>query len=76
MILPYTVDEDWFYSRCLGWQLKFAWLPQRCHITNRVIWLEYAYKGTVRFRNGDITFDHEHRWHDKAEHLIWKLKGN
>ena len=65
---------DQFYDRCLGWELSFAWLPHVCEITNRKIWLKYAYRGTAMYRVGDITFAYEHRWHDKIEHIIWQLK--
>ena len=75
MSLPYLIEDVWFYRNCLGWQLRFALFPHRCDLTDRVIWLEYAYKGTSMLTGpGDPII--EHRWHDKAEHLIWKLKGN
>lgn len=67
--------EDWFYRRCVGWELSFAWLPHRCYITNRLIWLEYAYRGmSILTGPGDDIV--EYRWHDKMEHLIFKLKGD
>lgn len=67
--------DDWFYRNCLGWNLSFALWPRRCDITNCVIWLEYAYRGTAILTGpGDNIV--EHRWHDKMEHLIWKIKGN
>lgn len=70
-----TSWEDWFYRRCVGWELKFAWLPHRCYITGKFIWLKYAYKGmSILTGPGDSIIDY--RWHDKLEHLMWKLKGN
>ena len=65
---------DPFIDRCLGWELKFAWFPEKCHITEKKIWLKYAYRGTAMYRTGDITFAYEYRWHDKIEHIIWQLK--
>lgn len=64
---------DPFHSKCLGWELEFAWRPHVCELTNRKIWLEYAYMGCALFRTGD-NFDFEYRWHDKNEHIIWQLK--
>lgn len=65
--------SDGFYSLCRGWQLKFALLPKTCDITGKKIWFEYAYKGTAMYTGpGEPIF--EHRWHDRAEHLIWRLK--
>jgi hypothetical protein len=66
--------DDWFYRKCIGWQLRFALFPKRCDITNRLIWLEYAYRGTAVLTGpGDSIV--EHRWHDRHEHIIFKIKG-
>lgn len=74
----FTTDQSvWdamFYNKCAGWELKFAFLPKRCDVTGRKIWLEYAYRGSAWFRVGDIDIQEEIRWHDKLEHIIWKLK--
>lgn len=67
--------QDWFYRRCLGWQLKLVLWPTRCDISGKWLWLEYAYQGySILTGPGDPI--EETRWHDKAEHLVWKLKGN
>ena len=64
---------DYFYDKLLGTELKFAWLPQTCHISGKIIWLKYGYRMTRMITGpGDPIF--EHRWHDKMEHIIWKLK--
>ena len=62
-----------FYLKA-QWELKFAFLPKRCAITKRLIWLEYAYCGTALWRSGDWDFVREVYWHSKDEHLIWELK--
>lgn len=70
-----NVSNDWvFYKKCVGWQLKFALLPHTCNLTGKRVWLEYAYRGTAFYRAGDIHFIQENKWHDKNEHIIWKLK--
>ena len=67
--------DDWFYRNCIGWQLKFTWWPTTCDLSGRRIWLEYAYRGTSMLHGpGEPIIDH--RWHDKNEHLIFKIKGN
>jgi len=64
---------DAFYRWSLGAELKFAWLPQTCYISKKRIWLKYGYRMTRLITGpGDTIF--EHRWHDKLEHIIWKLK--
>lgn len=73
---PKSLSEgDWiFYKKCAGWQLRFALLPRTCNISGRRIWLEYAYRGTAFYRVEDAIIVKEHKWHDKIEHIIWKLK--
>lgn len=73
----HTNDSIWrtglFYSKAT-WTLSFAFLPKKCNITKKVIWLKYAYKGTALIRRADDLVP-EVKWHTKAEHLIWLLKG-
>jgi len=66
---------DSFRTHCIGNQLKFAILPKKCHITGRTLWLEYAYKQTAMWTGpGDAIF--EHRWYDKTEFLVARIKGD
>ena len=55
------------------WKLKFAWLPKRCELSGRKIWLESAYECTRKITgvNNPLSIKW---WHDKHEHLIWLLK--
>lgn len=75
MPLDSNFGDNLFYSKCLGWELKFSWLPHRCQLSNRIIWLEFSYRGTAAHRSGDVDFIYEHRWRDKNEHLIYILKN-
>jgi hypothetical protein len=61
-----------FYNKAV-WKLSFAFLPRRCAISNKRIWLKYGYEGiaTTYYRG---TADTETRWHDKIEHIIFQLK--
>ena len=68
-----TQAYDSFYSRMIGAELKFAWLPQTCDISGKRIWLEYSYRMT-RIITGPGESIFEYRWHEKNEHIIWKLK--
>jgi len=69
--LPY---DEFFYSKCKPAVLTFAWMPKRCHISGKRIWLKYGYKLTATWRAGDIDFVSEHRWHDRDSHILWRLK--
>lgn len=64
--------DDIFYDKCLGAILSFAWFPKYCALTNKRIWLKNGYKLTALW-SGPTDILAEHRWHDRDEHLIWKL---
>ena len=61
-----------FFERA-NWQLKFALLPRRCMFSDKIIWLELAYRGVGIWTGpGDSII--ETRWATKDEYLIWRLK--
>ena len=56
------------------WYLKFSWLPRRCCISGKRIWLKKAYKGTARMPSlGEPLFQHE--WVCKDIFLFARLQG-
>lgn len=63
----------YFYHRA-GWCERFVWLPRRCELSGRIIWLRRAYRGTVLW-HGPGTPTIETVWHDRSEHLVWILKN-
>lgn len=65
--------HDGFYKRA-DWALKFAWWPERCCKTGRLIWLRKGYKGTVIW-TGPGNPIAEIRWINRDKFLILKLKG-
>jgi len=68
---PYV---DGFKRRCIGTELKFVIRPRYCHLSNKFIWLEYAYRQTAMWTGpGDPLF--EYRWYNKDEFLIARIKG-
>lgn len=73
-MLDYVQSYDYFKDRCLGTQLKFTFMPKKCYITGRTLMFEYAYVQTAMWTGpGDDLF--EHRWYDKNEFLIARIKG-
>ena len=68
-----SAEDDLFFYKMATWTEQFAWWPHRCDVTGRIIWLQLAYRGCVRWSENWITT--EYRWHDLHEHLIWVLKG-
>jgi hypothetical protein len=65
--------DNIFYSKAM-WYLKFTWVPQRCQLTNKLLWLCCAYKGTAVY-TGPGSPVYEYRWIDKSQFLLARLKG-
>jgi hypothetical protein len=63
-----------FYSKA-KWQRSFAWMPHRCIISGRIIWLKYGYLGTDTYIGPGKELVSEYNWHTVEEHLIWCLKN-
>lgn len=62
---------DAFYDRA-SWKLKFIWWPTRCELSNRLLWLTFAYQGTAIW-SGPGEDAVEHRYHSSVEHILWEL---
>jgi hypothetical protein len=56
-----------------NWRRKFALLPHRCDITNRIIWLEYAHCERPYWTTITNTVKLKTIWHDEFEHLNWAI---
>lgn len=66
--------DNQFKRWCLGWELKTSLYPRRCFYSNKLIWLEIAYKGTAMIPGpGEPVFID--RWISRNEFLIAKIKG-
>ena len=73
MPLDRSFDHSW-KTHCIGWQLKFCFIPRQCTISNKSLWLTFAYRGVAMWTGpGSPAFDT--RWVDKNEYLIAKIKG-
>jgi hypothetical protein len=65
--------DDMFYCKAI-WYLKIAWLPHRCVLSHKLIWLCKGYSGTAMWTGpGSPVF--EHKWIDRSQYLLAKLKG-
>ena len=72
MPLDNNFGDKIFHSKVV-WNTEFAWLPHRCQLSNRIIWLEFAVRGTAIYTGpGEPVI--EHRWYNSQQHLIWLLK--
>ena len=69
--------EDRVFLRKAVWKYEFAFLPHRCRISKKIIWLKKAYKGTATYpKVGYPTFGlpiTETHWHSTGEHIKWLL---
>ena len=68
-----SADDFHFNRFVVGRQLKFTLLPRRCYITKRILWLENVYRLTAMY-TGPGTPVYDHRWYDKDEYLVARLK--
>jgi len=66
-------DVDIFNKFVIGTELKFVFLPKRCYITGKLLWLQYVYKQTAMYVGPDIPL-FEYRYYDKNEFIIKRLK--
>lgn len=73
MPLDNNFGDKIFYSK-VNWDRKFSWLPHRCQLTDKILWLQMAIRGTSVYHGSPGNPFVEHRWHDSREHLIWLLK--
>lgn len=64
---------DHFEERCIGTEYKFLFLPKKCFISGKTLWLQRVYKRTAMYMGPDDTV-FEHRYYDKHEYLINQLK--
>ena len=69
-----TKDKE-FYARAY-WKLTFCWLPVRSDVTNKIIWLTKAYRGSTTWFGIPSEPVVEARWRTQQEHLTEILKGH
>jgi hypothetical protein len=66
-------DDQFFYKKA-DWYYKFAWLPHRCNLSNKRIWLKKAYRGIAMYTGpGDPIF--EYKWVSREEFIMARIKG-
>ena len=58
----------------VGTDYKFLLFPKRCSLTNKLLWLCYAYEHIHLYTGpGEPLF--EYKYYDKKHYLVNKLKG-
>lgn len=67
------VIREWFYDR-VRWEYKFCIIPRKCMLTDKWLWLTYAYRGIASMRAGDNDFIFEKGYHQRDAHIIWELR--
>jgi hypothetical protein len=68
----YYDELDSFERNCIGTQYKFVIFPKRCFISNKLLWLTFAYKQTAMYTGpGDPVF--EDRWCERNEFIKFCL---
>lgn len=69
----YGIANDFFskgayFRRHAIWKLVFAWLPHKCELSGKIIWLKRAYKG--EYRIGDYMDSVDIRWRTSDSHIL------
>lgn len=64
--------DDLFYRKAI-WVERFAWIPRRCNITGRRLWLTKTMMGVAMWA-GTSEQIFKFKWHDYKEHTLWLLK--
>lgn len=69
--------KDSVFPHKATWVEAFAWLPHRCRISKKWIWLKKGYKGTATYYGlaGESPAKEIH-WHTTGEHIKWMLTKN
>jgi hypothetical protein len=75
-ILAINVNDLFFYNNA-KWKLKFVWIPTRCDLSKKIMWLTYAYQGTSTHYVISTTklLIVNTRWITKQEFIFGKIKG-
>ena len=58
------------------WQRKFVWVPCRCELSNKLLWLTFAYQRINFFREDIQIFRKASGWHSEQAHTFYLLQGN
>ena len=61
------------FYKTATWTRQFAWLPHRCELTKKIIWLQSAYQGIAVYGWPENVVC-EYHWHSYNEHIIWELR--
>jgi hypothetical protein len=72
---PYN-DNMWIFFKKARWEYRFCWLPTRCLLTKKQLWLKRAYRGEACYH--EIFGSHpicENNWISKEKFVILALEG-
>lgn len=68
-----TLDNDLDWTRT-GWRREFILWPRRCSISNKLMWLTYAYYGwryvLIDIGRSQLKLT---TWHNEDDHLLYLL---
>lgn len=65
-------SSDSFDRHVISTEYKFIFWPKPCHISNKVLWLEFAYRKTAMWTGpGEPLY--EYRWYNKKDYLFYML---
>ena len=69
-----SIDDWLFYERRIGTQRKFSWLPRRCYLSGKLLFLKRSVVVTGMM-TGPTDIDFETFWCDPKEFFLDEIKG-
>jgi hypothetical protein len=62
------------FERVAAWGEEFFWLPKRCYVTKKLLWLVTAYRGVAMYTGpGEAVV--EFRFYSKESFMMKALRG-
>lgn len=62
-----------YIKQVTAWEKQVSYWPRRCWLSNKIIWLRPALRGTRRIRR-DWDISYEYLWVDADELMLYNLK--
>lgn len=67
-------SHDFFYERCIGKELLWAFWPRRCYSSGKFIWFTTGYRLTAMYTGPGLP-ELEYRWFDRHEYIMALITG-
>lgn len=70
-----VIENEIDYINFADSKFKRCWLPKKCCVSGKSLWMRKAYKSIRIYRSRDSKIIPEIRWYDRDQFMMLKLKG-